>query len=77
MKIGPLMLENNIFPNLAGVTDLPFRVLCKEQGCGFVYTEMISIGHATMTKPGGWLSSAGDCRQHTDIGSGPDIHACC
>ncbi|NMA34373.1 MAG: tRNA dihydrouridine synthase DusB [Clostridiaceae bacterium] len=43
MKIGPLMLENNIFlAPMAGVTDLPFRVLCKEQGCGFVCTEMIS-----------------------------------
>ena len=25
-----------------GVTDLPFRLLCKEQGCGLLYTEMIS-----------------------------------
>lgn len=27
---------------MAGVTDLPFRLLCKEQGCGLLYTEMIS-----------------------------------
>ncbi len=27
---------------MAGVTDLPFRVLCKEQGCGLVCTEMVS-----------------------------------
>jgi nifR3 family TIM-barrel protein len=27
---------------MAGVTDMPFRVLCKEQGCGLVYTEMVS-----------------------------------
>ena len=27
---------------MAGVTDLPFRLLCKEQGCGMVCTEMVS-----------------------------------
>lgn len=27
---------------MAGVTDLPFRILCKEQNCGMVYTEMVS-----------------------------------
>jgi nifR3 family TIM-barrel protein len=27
---------------MAGVTDLPFRLLCKEQGAGLVYTEMVS-----------------------------------
>ena len=24
------------------MTDLPFRLLCKEQGCGLLYTEMVS-----------------------------------
>ncbi|HOQ06415.1 MAG TPA: tRNA dihydrouridine synthase DusB [Clostridiales bacterium] len=43
MKIGSLTLDNNVFlAPMAGVTDMPFRVLCKEQGCGLVYTEMIS-----------------------------------
>lgn len=27
---------------MAGVTDLPFRLLCKEQGCDLLYTEMVS-----------------------------------
>ena len=27
---------------MAGVTDLPFRLLCKEQGAGLIYTEMVS-----------------------------------
>ena len=27
---------------MAGVTDLPFRTLCREQGCGLFYTEMVS-----------------------------------
>jgi len=43
MKIGNVVLENGIFlAPMAGVTDLPFRLLCKEQGCGLVYTEMVS-----------------------------------
>ncbi|WP_024832325.1 tRNA dihydrouridine synthase DusB [Ruminiclostridium josui] len=43
MKIGNVELENNIFlAPMAGVTDMPFRILCKEQGCGLVYTEMVS-----------------------------------
>lgn len=27
---------------MAGITDLPFRILCREQGCGLLYTEMVS-----------------------------------
>lgn len=43
LKIGNVELENNlILAPMAGVTDLPFRTLCKEQGCGLLYTEMIS-----------------------------------
>lgn len=43
MKIGSINIENNlILGPMAGVTDLPFRMLCKEQGCGMMYTEMIS-----------------------------------
>ncbi len=43
MKIGNVELENNIFlAPMAGVTDMPFRILCREQGCGLVYTEMVS-----------------------------------
>lgn len=43
MKIGNVKLKNNVFlAPMAGVTDMPFRLLCKEQGCGLVYTEMVS-----------------------------------
>ncbi|MBZ9690029.1 MULTISPECIES: tRNA dihydrouridine synthase DusB [unclassified Clostridium] len=43
MKIGNLSFDNNIFlAPMAGVTDLSFRGLCKEMGCGLVCTEMVS-----------------------------------
>ena len=43
MKIGNVNIENNIIlAPMAGVTDLPFRLLCREQGCGLLYTEMVS-----------------------------------
>ena len=43
MKIGSLTLENNtILAPLAGITNLPFRLLAKEAGCGMVCSEMIS-----------------------------------
>lgn len=43
MRIGNVKFDSNIFlAPMAGVTDLPFRLLCKEFGCGLVYSEMIS-----------------------------------
>lgn len=43
MKIGKVILDNNIIlAPMAGVTDLPFRLLCKEQGAGLICTEMVS-----------------------------------
>lgn len=41
--IGGVTVENPlVLAPMAGVTDLPFRLLCKEQGCGMTYTEMVS-----------------------------------
>ena len=43
LKIGSVMLPNNlILAPMAGVTDLPFRLLCKEQGAGLLCMEMVS-----------------------------------
>lgn len=42
-RIGTVSIPGNlILGPMAGVTDLPFRLLCKEQGADLVYTEMIS-----------------------------------
>lgn len=43
MQIGSLSTENPyILAPLAGYTDLPFRLLCREQGAGLCFSEMIS-----------------------------------
>lgn len=44
MKIGNLKLDSGIFLSpMAGITDTPFREICREFGCGLVYTEMIAV----------------------------------
>lgn len=43
MKIGNFTTENNVFlAPMAGVTDLPFRKICRRYGAGLVCSEMIS-----------------------------------
>ena len=43
LKIGNVELENNvILAPMAGVTDMPYRILCREQGAGLVCMEMVS-----------------------------------
>lgn len=43
MKIGTVEISHPVaLGPMAGVTDLPFRRLCREMGCGLLYTEMVS-----------------------------------
>jgi len=43
IKIGNVTINGNIIlAPMAGVTDLPFRLLCKQEGAALTYTEMIS-----------------------------------
>ena len=43
MKIGNFTTKNNVFlAPMAGVTDLPFRKICRRYGAGLVYSEMVS-----------------------------------
>ena len=43
LKIGNVMLKNNILlAPMAGITDLPFRVICEKFEPGLVFSEMVS-----------------------------------
>ena len=43
LKIGNIKLKNNIFlAPMAGITDLPFRIICEQYEPGLVFSEMIS-----------------------------------
>ena len=43
MRIGPYQLRNNlIVAPMAGVTDRPFRMLCKRMGAGMAVSEMVA-----------------------------------
>ena len=43
MQIGNVKIDGKlVLGPMAGVTDLPFRLLCKEQGADLIYTEMVS-----------------------------------
>ena len=43
MEISNIHFENDVFlAPMAGITDIAFRGLCKELGCGLLYTEMVS-----------------------------------
>jgi nifR3 family TIM-barrel protein len=44
LKIGGLCLEHNVvLAPLAGITNLPFRILCRREGAALAYTEMVSV----------------------------------
>lgn len=43
LKIGSIVLDNNVvLAPMAGITNSPFRQICKQSGAGLVYSEMIS-----------------------------------
>lgn len=43
IKIGNVEINNNVFlAPMAGITDVPYRSICKEFGVGLTYSEMIS-----------------------------------
>ena len=47
MQIGPYKLKNNLLlAPMAGVTDQPFRLLCRELGAGLVVSEMVTSNPA-------------------------------
>ncbi|MDY6087107.1 MAG: tRNA-dihydrouridine synthase, partial [Succiniclasticum sp.] len=43
MKIGAITLASPVaLAPMAGISDLPFRVICREHGCGLTVSEMVS-----------------------------------
>lgn len=79
MKIGNLTLENNIFlAPMAGITDKPYRKICREFGAGMVYSEMISAKglHYKDKKTASLMDVSGESPCAIQIfGSEPDIMA--
>lgn len=80
MKIKTVTTQNNVFlAPMAGVTDLPFRILCKKQNCGMVYTEMVSAKGLLYESEKTGLLLAVDKREHPVaaqlFGSDPGILA--
>jgi tRNA-dihydrouridine synthase B len=65
VKIGPYTLDNNlILAPMAGVTDRPFRQLCKKMGAGLVVSEMLS------SNPRVWNTTKSQLRMNHEGESG-------
>lgn len=78
LQIGNVALENNlVLGPMAGVTDLPFRLLCKEQGAGLLCMEMVSAKGIYYNNKNTEQLLAIDEREHPVslqlFGSDPDI----
>ena len=78
LSIGDVRLKNNlILGPMAGVSDLPFRMLCKEQGAGLVCMEMVSakaIYYKNRNTEGLLTTGAGEHPVSRQLfGWGPDI----
>lgn len=78
LKIGNVTLQNNlILAPMAGVCDLPFRVLCKEQGAGLLCMEMVSAKAILYKNKNTEELLTVDSREHPVslqlFGSDPDI----
>ena len=68
MNIGPYKLDNNLFlAPMAGVTDLPFRKLCKRLGAGVVVSEMVT------SDPSLWTSRKTQLRLAQDVSKEPGL----
>ena len=78
LTIGNVTLKNNIIlAPMAGVTDLPFRLLCKEQGAGLLCMEMVSAKAILYKNKNTEELLTVDSREHPVslqlFGSDPDI----
>ena len=79
-QIGTINIPNRtVLGPMAGVTDLPFRLLCKEQGAGLLYTEMVSAKAVTYHNRNTGKLTATDPAEHPIalqlFGSEPEVIA--
>lgn len=79
MKIGNIEIGRLALGPMAGFTDMPFRLLCKEQGADFMVTEMVSAKGIHYNSPGSNLLLESDPAEHPIalqlFGSDPGIMA--
>jgi len=55
-KIGPLKLDNRlVLAPMYRITDLPFRLLCRQQGAGFCFSEMINSEALIRNNKSNWM----------------------
>ena len=79
-SIGSIPLPNNlVLAPLAGYSDLPFRILCREYGAGLCVSEMISC-HGLVYRQNKTIEMLDSCREDSPIsyqlfGADPDIMA--
>ncbi|MBP5652379.1 MAG: tRNA-dihydrouridine synthase family protein, partial [Lachnospiraceae bacterium] len=79
MKIGNIEVGRLALGPMAGITDMPFRLLCKEQGADLIYSEMVSAkGIHYNNKNTGDLLRCDEAERPVGLqlfGSEPDIMA--
>ncbi|MBT3751843.1 MAG: tRNA dihydrouridine synthase DusB, partial [Thiotrichales bacterium] len=80
MQIGPYKLKNNlILAPMAGVTDRPFRQLCRSLGAGMAVSEMVSsnslLWGSEKTKRRADHSGEDDPRSVQIMGADPEMMA--
>jgi len=79
LKIGNIEIGRLALGPMAGITDMPFRLLCKEQGADYMITEMVSAKGIHYNSPGSNILLETDPKEHPIalqlFGSEPDIMA--
>jgi len=79
LKIGNIETGRLVLGPMAGFTDMPFRLLCKEQGADYMVTEMVSAKGIHYNSPGSNILLESDPHEHPIalqlFGSDPAIMA--
>jgi nifR3 family TIM-barrel protein len=81
LRVGPEILERNlVLAPMAGVSNLPFRMIAREAGAGLVFTETVSARGLASRGPKSWrlveTAPKEDPLAYQLFGSDPDVLAC-